>query len=76
MRDATHCTHTLRQTSSSFFRAQTELLTVAKERDSRLADSKQFQQLKGLMQRKNAQLAELRAKLARYEPEAQEGGEG
>lgn len=52
---------------------KTELLTISKERDARLSDSKQFQSMKTLMQRKNAQLADLKARLHRYEPDGDGG---
>ena len=38
--------------------------------DKRLADSKQFKQLKKLMQQKNTELLSLRERLERYEPDA------
>jgi hypothetical protein len=46
-----------------------ELLTVSKERDTRLSESKQFQQLKTLMQKKNQQLQDYRQRLQKYEPD-------
>jgi hypothetical protein len=52
---------------------QTQLATTSKELETRLSESKQFVQLKGLMQKKNAQLADLKARLGKYEPDA--GGE-
>jgi hypothetical protein len=44
---------------------QTELLASQKEREAHVTQSKPFQQMKAILQRKNAQLAELRAKLKR-----------
>lgn len=52
---------------------QTQLATTSKELETRLSESKQFVQLKGLMQKKNAQLADLKARLGKYEPDV--GGE-
>lgn len=40
------------------------------EMDKRLADSKQFKQLKKLMQQKNTDLMDVRERLAKYEPDA------
>ncbi len=64
-----HPSPPLRPPSSLSLSSQTELLLASKERDARLSESKQFLQLRGLMQKKNAQLAELRARLSRYEPD-------
>ena len=47
-----------------------ELLTVSKERDTRLSENKQFQQLKTLMQKKNQQLQDYRNRLLKYEPDS------
>jgi hypothetical protein len=52
-----------------------ELASVSRERDTRVAESKQFQAMRGLMQRKNAQMGDLRARLAKYEPDAVGGEE-
>jgi hypothetical protein len=45
---------------------QTELLAAAKERDARLLETKQFVQLRAMLQKKNAALADVRARLAKY----------
>lgn len=45
--------------------SQTTALTAEKEREAKVSNSKQFIQLKGMLQRKNAQLAEMRAKVAK-----------
>lgn len=43
-----------------------QLETAAKERDTRLAETKQFAQMRAMLQRKNAQLADVRGRLAKY----------
>lgn len=50
--------------------AKTRALTAEKEREASVNSSKAFLMLKQLLTRKNAQLAELRAKVKKYEPEA------
>lgn len=57
------------QLSSTLERTRVELASAVRERDSKLGESKQFEQLRGLMAKKNGQLAALRAKVAQYEPE-------
>lgn len=49
---------------------KTEVLTAAREREVSINASKPFLQLKALLQKKNAALAETRARLAKYEPDA------
>lgn len=55
--------------------AKTKLLAAEKERDASVNTSKPFLMLKNVLTKKNAQLADLRAKLKKYEPD-DEGGEG
>lgn len=49
---------------------KTELLSLSKEHDAHVNQSKPYIQMQALLRRKNQQLAEVRAKLTRYEPEA------
>mmetsp|Transcript_35099 Transcript_35099/g.78132 ORF Transcript_35099/g.78132 Transcript_35099/m.78132 type:complete len:331 (+) Transcript_35099:74-1066(+) len=68
---------TLEQTRTDLARAQDELRMREQELrqtrdvlDGRLMESKQFQQMKQMMQKKSAEATELRKRLARYEPQS------
>ena len=49
--------------------ADEELMNIRMEAKKRISKSKQFQQMKKLLQRKNEQLKHLRARLEKYEPD-------
>jgi len=49
--------------------ADEELMNIRMEAKKRISKSKQFQQMKKLLQHKNDQLRELRARLEKYEPD-------
>lgn len=55
--------------------AQTTALAATKEREATINTSKPFLMLKQMLTKKNAQLAELRAAIRKYEPEKEEGAE-
>jgi hypothetical protein len=42
-----------------------QLEAAAKERDTRLQETKQFAQMRAMLQRKNTQLSDVRARLAK-----------